>query len=479
MFANTFEDDAGSACRGAINMRIAKLHMDVQDKTHFEIHGKSSVKYHLKANHVVEAKRWFWALNNAIQWTKDEAKEEDKRRTRDAEMLRQARVDQVEKNQGADTPADSVSIMSGKANGKSLAPGSSLDIPSSKSKVSFQSSLRGSETAWGDEDGSAYDSYEPSLAPISKVVSNTVGTATVEGEGDGEEYGDDGSSHEVQPANKDAFNITAQSAKLQLDLLAHVSSALQTRKSKDPNMVVSDPTIDQALSAYQAAVGSLNALVVDLLKISRDRDAYWQYRLDREADARKMWEDSMARVAKEHEELQSRIGESEDKRKRTKRALKEALEGTSAASSRHGSRGASQDHIAISEALEKVQLSRDGRSSLRRKSIGNKDMGRRMSVIAQFTNISDSESGDDEEFFDAVDAGEVEVVTATSPPPTAVQADSTGEDMREGKKAEILPSFRGYEDPIRKKLKMDADNRPKISLWVGLVYQVMRKSLTF
>ena len=77
-------------------MRIAKLHMDSQDKTRFEIQGKSSVKYHLKANHVVEAKRWFWALNNAIQWAKDEEREEERRRTRDAEALRQARIEQSE-----------------------------------------------------------------------------------------------------------------------------------------------------------------------------------------------------------------------------------------------------------------------------------------------------------------------------------------------------------------------------------------------
>lgn len=44
------QDDAGSACRGAINMKIASLHMDSKEKLTFEIHGKSSVKYHLKAN---------------------------------------------------------------------------------------------------------------------------------------------------------------------------------------------------------------------------------------------------------------------------------------------------------------------------------------------------------------------------------------------------------------------------------------------
>lgn len=76
-------------------MRIAKLYMDPQDKQRFEIQGKSSVKYHLKANHQVEAKRWYWALNNAIQWAKDEAREEEKRTTQDQEALKQAKIEQI------------------------------------------------------------------------------------------------------------------------------------------------------------------------------------------------------------------------------------------------------------------------------------------------------------------------------------------------------------------------------------------------
>jgi hypothetical protein len=76
-------------------MRIAKLYMDPQDKQRFEIQGKSSVKYHLKANHQVEAKRWYWALNNAIQWAKDEAREEEKRASRDQEALKQAKIEQL------------------------------------------------------------------------------------------------------------------------------------------------------------------------------------------------------------------------------------------------------------------------------------------------------------------------------------------------------------------------------------------------
>lgn len=83
-------------------MKIATLHMDPQDKLRFEIHGIHSIKYHLRANHQVEAKRWYWALNNAIQWTKDEAREEDKRQKREDEVMRQMKVEQAHKRREGD-----------------------------------------------------------------------------------------------------------------------------------------------------------------------------------------------------------------------------------------------------------------------------------------------------------------------------------------------------------------------------------------
>lgn len=458
------QDDAGSACRGAINMRIARLHMDPQDKTRFEIHGKSSVKYHLKANHVVEAKRWFWALNNAIQFTKDEAKEEEKRRTIDTDSLRHAR-------------GDSSDILSATGS-RSKPPAQQLAIAGGSSKVSFRS----------DADG---DSYDASIQgeELHRMPTNPA-TTTIDADEDAD--GDDASSREFQqPGSKDAFNITAQSAKLQLDLLARVSEALIAQQSSQPSSSLSDPDVSQALFTYQTAVSSLNGLVADLLKISRDRDAYWQYRLDRDADARRMWEESMARIAYEHEDLKKSIAESEDKRKRTKRALKEALEGQSLPVSRPGSviQQDSADHVQFAEAVEdrfamrpEAQLS--ARERTRRKSF-TRDGNRRKSIIAQYTNLSDSESGDDEEFFDAIDAGKVEVVEPPllSPPPVQVLSSFKEEekepfdDERAMKQMAIEPSYAGYEEGVRKKLKMDADNRPKISLW-GILKSMIGKDMT-
>ncbi|WEW59887.1 hypothetical protein PRK78_005368 [Emydomyces testavorans] len=457
------QDDAGSACRGAINMRIAKLNMDPQDKTRFEIQGKSSVKYHLKANHVVEAKRWFWALNNAIQWAKDEAKEDDRRRTRDAEVLRQAKMDQF--GQAQDSQADSASFTSGKGNGKSLAPPSLGPTPSG-SRLSLQASRVASESGVGDDEMSISAVLDQTCSQpgIERIISQA--NMTPEGDADDDDYGDYDSSREIKPSDKDAFNITAQSVKLQLDLLRTVSTALQAEKDKTPATPISDPSISQALSTYEGAVSNLNSLVLDLLKISRDRDAYWQYRLEREADTRKMWEDSMARIAKEHEELQNRMGESEDKRKRTRKALKEALENASAAT-RLG-----PSHVQISDAVEVVKELTLDKELIQTKPPGH-EISRRKSILEEISALSEIESEEDEEFFDAIDAGEVEIVIPSRPEEIPIAEF----DIRALKQLEIKPSFIGYEEPLRTRLKMDYDNRPKISLW-GILKSMIGKDMT-
>ncbi|KAL8667946.1 MAG: hypothetical protein Q9202_000411 [Teloschistes flavicans] len=461
----------------AINMRISTLHMDAQDKTKFEIEGKSSVKYHLRANHVVEAKRWFWVLNNAIQWTKDEAKAEERRLQQSTEPQRSSKHS---KTPGSVNGADPSTLT-----GKGLTPATAVGLHSAMagSKTSLQGSGVEPDDIIGDDSVSVLESHDQSVAAQDNARSiKTRNTAMIEGDlDDDEEYGEDASDHELQPALKDAFNITAHSASLQLKLLSQVSGALQSESRRDPTMQISHPTVAQAISTYEAAVSSLESLVKDLLKIARDRDAHWQYQLDREADVRRLWEDSMAKIAKEQEELEGRIGESEDKRKRTKKALREALEGATPAMSPEGGLRPTEGHVQIAESLEKLDIDKEG-AMPRRKSIGIRDLGRRKSTIADLANISDSDSDEDEEFFDAVDAGEVEVVGELPiSPPSATMSEKmqppVEEDNRAQKKAEIVSSFKGYEDPVRTRLKMDSDDRPKISLW-GILKSMIGKDMT-
>lgn len=464
------QDDAGSACRGAINMRIAKLNMDPTEKTKFDILGKSSVKYHLKANHEVEAKRWFWALNNSIQWTKDQAKEEDKQRERSAELLQQAKAEHTgisKKQWVVDDQSETTSIVEQRRNSTQVTQSGQQSTTGKTSvpKVAF--------TATGsvDEDeGTGYGSYEPSFmgGEIGKVSSHL--TAPQDAGDDDEEYGE-GSSDREAPASKDAFGITAQSAKLQLEMMNSVNAAFQMQQSKHPHLPISDMIAVQAIQTFESSIANLTGLISDLLKISKDRDAYWQYRVDREASMRRMWEESMAQVAREQEVLEARVGEAEEKRKITKRALREVIEGGVSVTSRPGSRG--EPTVDLSDIMDHRELQTEGTTSKRRSTVSS---ARRKSILMEVTNLSESESEDDEEFFDAVDAGEVEVAP-TLPPSSPPLSKKEVYSKPDSAVIDISASFKGYENGIRKRLKMDADDRPKISLW-GILKSMIGKDMT-
>lgn len=456
------QDDTGSACRGAINMRIAKLHMDPTEKQKFEIIGKSSVKYSLKANHEVEAKRWFWALNNSIQWTKDQAKEEHKQKERAAEALRQAKAD-------ANLAPESIAPSDlHRASMQSMRAPTSESSRTPLPKVSF----KGTSTAGSlqdDEEGTAYGSYDPSLNNSNSRLPPTSSNPKLVDDDD-DYFDEEDSSRNQKPASKDAFEITAQSARLQIELMSQVQAALQSEQSRNPGATVTDPAIRQAFTTYDDSIRSLKGLLGDLVKISKDRDDYWQRRLDHEADLRRMWEDSMAQVAREQEVLEAKMGESEEKRKRTKRALREVME----SASRPGSPIPEDEE---KESVEQVQAPpAAGTTTARRGSIARSSM-RRKSILQDIATLSDSES-DDEEFFDAVDAGEIPV--SEMPPATETESEKAAEETMVVVKSptiDLSSSFHGYEDGIRKRLKMDADDRPKISLW-SILKSMIGKDMT-
>jgi oxysterol-binding protein 1 len=429
------QDDAGSACRGAINMRIARLYMSPDEKTKFEIIGKSSVKYTLKANHEVEAKRWFWALNNSIQWSKDQAKEEDRQKARSAELLKQAKAEHSQSSTPGEPQSENASIADGKRN--------SFQLSRTHSSTRGKGPAASTAESVDDETGEYMESEAP------KSYAN--GGPYAPDEDEDEDFADASSGHEAPSATKDAFNITAQSAKLQLDTMAQVNAALIMEATKQPGMTLSDSKVSQALSTYDAAIRSLTGLIGDLTRISRDRDAFWQYRLDREMNMRRIWEESMAQVAKEQEVLEARAGEAEEKKKAAKKILREVV-GSGMLEDRPSTAATATGPPAVEPEDEDL-----GPKS------PTHTISRRQTVIDQVAELSDEET-DEDEFFDAVDAGEVEVeenLPSSEVPGQPVVV--SGGDIRD-----ISKSYRGYENGIRHRLKIDADNRPKVSLWVCL-----------
>jgi ankyrin repeat protein len=441
------QDDAGSACRGAINMKIARLYMSAEEKTKFEIIGKSSVKYTLKANHEVEAKRWFWALNNSIQWTKDQAREDEKRQARSAEMLKQAKAEHSHGSSFGELTSENASLAEPKRNSFQL---SRIQSTNKSSRASIGAGTSAAASVIDDDD----------FVDAGTEADRMPNGGLRERDEEEDDYGEGSSGGEGTTVNKDAFNITAQSAKLQLDTVSAVNSAMIAEAAKNPNLALSDPKVTQALSTYDAAIRSLSGLIGDLLRISRDRDAYWHDRLDREIDMRRMWEESMAQVAREQEVLEAKVGEAELKRKMTKRILKEAVGAGLVDESRpSSSRQATQDASAPATHEEQRNEEELGPKS------PAKSISRHETLLSQMAQLSDSESEEEEEFFDAVDAGEVEV--APMPPSEMASGPSKPDGLVITGGLDISSSFKGYENGIRSRLRMDADDRPKISLWVS------------
>ncbi|KAI1124863.1 Oxysterol-binding protein-domain-containing protein [Nemania abortiva] len=441
------QDDAENACRGAISMRIARLHMSPEEKTKFEIIGKSSVKYTLKANHEVEAKRWFWALNNSIQWMKDQAKQDERQKAQSAEMLRQARD-----NLGKPGDASMSDLHSDATSTRE--PRNSVNLtrlPSSKQTTSRTELSRASIADSMD------DEFVDSMNTNTRAQGNGAPT-DVDDDDDEDEYVDTSSRAEAPGATKDAFNITAQSARLQLDTLAQVSAALQAEANRNPSMSLVDPKAAQALATYDSALKSLKGLMGDLLRISKDRDAHWQYRLDQEVEMRRMWEESMAKVAAEQEILEARVGEAEMKRKMAKRALREVM-----TESRPISRSSQQEEMVenLEEALK------DGRKS-------PTAMSRKTTNLSKLLDVSDDSESEQEEFFDAVDAGEVDV--EPMPPSEVIPSGDSKQDIVVSG-VDVSSAFKGYENGVRTRLKLDEDNRPRVGLW-GILKSMIGKDMT-
>lgn len=93
-----------------------------------------------------------------------------------------------------------------------------------------------------------------------------------------------------------------------------------------------------------------------------------------------------------------------------------------------------------------------------------KSIGRKSTLHSHAIELSSDSESEQEEFFDAVDAGEVDV--EPMPPSDVVPSAGSGQDVVISG-IDVSSAFKGYENGFRTRLKLDEDNRPKIGLWVS------------
>lgn len=319
-------------------------------------------------------------------------------------------------------------------------------------------------------------------------------------DGDNDTFRDE----EDMPPHTDDFHLMAQSAKTQLEasqsLLRSLPGASQHASVKN---------------ALARSLASLGQSIDEYVEVVEQRERYFQRRFEKEAEAKRHWEDSMKDVAAQHAALElelQRVARDSTRRKRALQEVRANLGAISPALSPrdisggaggHGSLTTNQDLQVLPEtgtqplpsplrlssfALDKTRSRGNTTGSTSptrmRTRAGTMLQPRAPAELEQIVQealqhddgAETAESDDDDEFFEAIEAGELsfdedagervtavdhaeERTVATAPTRTAPAADFIG-------KFDMAP-YQGYDHP-RTTLPITSDNRPSVSLWAIL-----------
>ncbi|KAG0211923.1 hypothetical protein BGX28_007205 [Mortierella sp. GBA30] len=416
------QEDAGNACRGSINLRIAKVWIDSNDKQRFDIIGKGSIRYHLKAGHANEAKRWILALTQSKQW--------------------------IEDTSGSDRP----SIVDPR---RSLSL-SATDVARLKGAESALSRGRSVMKDGASTMSRSQRSRSSSISPEGYQLEQTA------------------------LPHVESFVTTSNYVQTQVQMQTELTENL-IRLQRAAEVPEDSEIMKLTLAVYEASLG-LKDSIQKVREMTQDRETYWKRILEQESQKRELWEESLKALSEEQLEMQRVLKRAEEtnrkmKKSRSLRSKASTPTLTTQAVMDSSSPAPVKDVLTFPVALapETVTTSLES-ASLETKKDSDLDED-------DVTDESEAESGD--EFFDAVGDDEVvelegdvieeeETVSESArlaPPVADGSAPTTSKTSTVAKAAGsyIAPSFKGYPQQIRDRLPTKQTSlRPDVSLWAIL-----------
>ncbi|KAF9427712.1 hypothetical protein BGZ94_004340 [Podila epigama] len=343
------QEDAGNACRGSINLRIAKVWIDSNDKQRFDIIGKGSIRYHLKAGHANEAKRWILALTQSKQWIEDAS--------------------------GHDRP-------------------SFMD-----SRQSLNLSV---------QDASRYRNPEPSLSRGRTVTRDgTDSSGTRSQTSRSSSTSPDGTQLEQSTVpHAESFATMKNYVHAQIQMQTDISENLiRLQRAAE---VPEDSEIMRVTQAIHETSLVIKDSIAKLQNMTQDREDYWQRVLEQESQKRELWEESLKTLSEEQLEMQRVLQRAEESNRKMKKhrslrskASTPALTPTVTMDAGAGAAGAAVSDLVA--AVEGVTLAATGSQEATQPVGGH--LGTAQEDNDSSSEESDAESGD--EFFDAVDDDDI------------------------------------------------------------------------
>ncbi|TRM63799.1 Oxysterol-binding protein-domain-containing protein [Schizophyllum amplum] len=427
------QEDETIASRGSISMKTAVLKATPGvDKLRFEVHSTPSKghhsgvqKWYMKANHPVEAHRWIQGINQSIEWYK-----RDDSSMHSVESLSE---------QGSISPAKSVR--------GSVTSLSMLRRGSSKTHHSASSSSHLEDKGARDDVSDAGASPRPD-------------EDRREEEDEGSES--DSDSRRDRAPHEDTFELQGNSAAAQLDLTVQLLANLDIPSDAPPRA-------HELKAALREALRSAQKLVGDHVGMAKERDDWWRRQLARERSRATVWEESLATVVREGEELERELRTRS--RKRGSRFFDPDAMGTirtltlrpRALSASQESRTPLTD--AFSPPVTTLTPNANKAEDEERPVLTPRRSTQQTLTPRQ--TLSPGAMGDDEEMFDTDEEDEFfDAIDANALPNLEVPKPLTN-PMHDEKELEPKYDVQPYEAyrHLRSQLPLDADNRPSVSLW--------------
>lgn len=417
------QDDTDRACRGSINMRKATLHLDSSEKTRFEIiMSGSSTKFHLKANHPVETNRWVWALTNAIQHAKDQ------------EKLARKQQQQLQQQPGSSPDSGGSSQLHKTMTEQSHHSQQSSRAPSVKGRASGATSggrfinqhqtsrsiSGGFPNNFADDNAStAILVYDKHSSLIENDMDRKDDEDVFEEDDASDISGDDSVPYSSQQG------VLEDTIRVELDAM---SDLVQSLNDGEKSGSLSQESLAEGLETFSQSIDALRSATSQYTKQANIRERFFQRKLENSEAQQRLWAKNIRDLELDHERIQGELHKALQKKKEANRLLQQQ---------------------------------------------GEKETTQQEGAVVAPEGEEEEESDDDDEFFD------VEDVVEESKEEDQYE-DSSKMTSQQAKKNEMIAaeeSFAGYEDPPRSRLKMDVDDRPRISLW-GILKNLIGKDMT-
>lgn len=463
-------EDEEVACRGSISLSSASLHPS-NDGSRFEVHSRTSAsvpKIIVKSAHRAEVGRWIQTVRMNIEYYSREGT---------------AKPGEILEKKTSSAPKRAPSIRS------------HLDRPTTSAVAALPPT---NQFLSPELQKSGLDTAPVSKAP--SIVDNTE-TLSIYEAAERESIIDSDENQSAGMPHEATFDLGVLNIKAQIDLTQQLIDSIVTppsSKSVSPSRGSSlERTSSRQQAVKEALRSSLRTLALQVTQqnlMSQDRERYLLGRIQREIEARKVWEENMLTVAEQQADMDRQLTEAAKDNEKKRKALRQArgvlagLSGSLPTSPAEVSTPPATGFPGIANVASPVPTAPLSSAVTRESNIQEVHDA----IVAAGADSDDED--DDDEFFDAIEQNAIPNLRlhdsiahpedhrpgtpAHSRQPSVINVNADATKPSTGTIKDLLarPSLEPYLH-VRHKLPIDDDKRPSVSLW-SILKSSVGKDLT-